>query len=66
MWLSVKVFDRVRSEAAALLRPTTRFAGISLADRACLALAQELNLPVLTADRAWISLGIGVEIRLIR
>src|SRR5713226_7460926 len=35
-----------------LLRPLTRRLGLSLGDRACLALAQSLDLPALTADRA--------------
>jgi ribonuclease VapC len=52
--------------AIARLRPTTRHLGLSLADRACLALAQRLELPVVTTDRAWAQLQIGVEIRLAR
>jgi PIN domain nuclease of toxin-antitoxin system len=52
--------------AIAGLRPTTRHLGLSLADRACLALAQRLELPVVTTDRAWAKLQIGVEIRLVR
>lgn len=52
--------------AIARLRPTTRHLGLSLADRACLALAQRLGLPVLTTDRAWAQLQIGVEIHLAR
>lgn len=35
------------------LRPRTRDLGLSLGDRACLALALRLGLPVLTADRDW-------------
>ena len=52
--------------AIARLRPTTRHLGLSLADRGCLALAQRLELPVVTTDRAWVQLRIGVEIRLAR
>ncbi len=52
--------------AIARLRPTTRHLGLSLADRACLALAQRLGLPVMTTDRAWAQLQIGVEVRLAR
>lgn len=48
------------------LRPATRQRGLSLGDRACLALGQRLGLPVLTADRAWEGLGVGVEVRVIR
>lgn len=52
--------------AAARLRSATRSAGLSLGDRACLALAGHLQLPALTADRSWKALPVGVEIRLIR
>lgn len=40
--------------------------GISLGDAACLATAEALGLPVLTADRAWTGFGLAVEVRLIR
>ncbi len=52
--------------AVGTLREATRSHGLSLGDRACLALARHLNLPALTADRAWVNLDIGVEVRLIR
>jgi ribonuclease VapC len=39
---------------------------LSLADRACLALAQHEGLPAVTADRKWAQVDIGVDIRLIR
>jgi len=39
--------------ASGLLRPATKTLGLSLGDRVCLALAQDLDCPVLTADRAW-------------
>jgi len=58
--------DRLRALAAGLLHARTRGTGVSLGDRFCLALAQELGLPVLTADRRWKGLDIGVEINLIR
>ena len=38
----------------------------SLADRICLALAIERGLPVVSADRRWAELDIGVDLRLIR
>ena len=50
----------------ASLRPLTRARGLSLADRTCLALAIRLDRPVLTADRSWAELRIGVEVRLLR
>lgn len=52
--------------AIGLLRPATREHGLSLGDRACLALGSARDMPVLTADRAWGKLDIGVEVRLLR
>jgi ribonuclease VapC len=40
--------------------------GLSLGDRACLALAILLRLPIYTSDRVWKKLALGVEIRLLR
>ena len=64
--LRVVTFDETQARAAARLRALTRQAGLSLGDRACLALASELRLPVMTADRAWRDLDIGVDIRFFR
>ena len=60
------VFDEAQAFAAAALLPLTRRLGLSLGDRACLALARAEGLAVLTSDRAWASLDVGVEIRMIR
>jgi PIN domain nuclease of toxin-antitoxin system len=51
---------------AAKLRPLTKPLGLSLGDRTCLALALERDCPVLTADRIWAKLNIGIPIKLIR
>lgn len=51
--IDVAVFDADAAEATAALRPATRSAGLSLADRACLALARRLQLPAVTADKSW-------------
>jgi ribonuclease VapC len=59
-------FSEGHAAQAAELWPLTRGAGLSLGDRACLALAVERSLPVLTADRAWTGLGLPVEVVLIR
>lgn len=64
--IEVVDFDADLAYRAGLLRPVTRPAGLSLGDRACLALAQQLGLPALTTARAWTSLQIGVTIRLAR
>jgi PIN domain nuclease of toxin-antitoxin system len=62
----VIAFDDDLAYRAGLLRPATKAAGLSLGDRACLALAQRLGVPALTADRGWQGLSIGVAIRVIR
>jgi PIN domain nuclease of toxin-antitoxin system len=62
----IEPFDRASAREAARLRPLTRHRGLSLGDRACLALAQRLERAVLTADRHWADLGLPIDIRLIR
>jgi len=52
--------------AIARLRIATKAQGLSLADRACLALAERLGVPALTADREWAKADIDAEIQLIR
>ncbi|MGD0199020.1 MAG: type II toxin-antitoxin system VapC family toxin [Solirubrobacteraceae bacterium] len=64
--LTVVALTASDGPAIAALRAVTRHLGLSLADRACLALAQRLGLPVLTTDGAWAQLEIGVEVRLAR
>jgi len=64
--LDVVPFDAELALAAGLLRPLTRLAGLSLGDRACLALGMRLHVPVLTADRSWAGLDLDVEVRLLR
>lgn len=64
--LHVWAFDEHLAREVARLRPLTKSAGLSLADRACLALALTLGVPVVTAHRSWQSLRIGVKVRSIR
>ena len=68
MQLQVHGHDLTAALAAGHLRPMTRSAGLSLAGRACLALARTLRLPALTADRGWLGVAdaIGVRVELIR
>jgi ribonuclease VapC len=51
---------------AGSLREATRPGGLSLADRMCLALAQRMGVPAITADRAWDSLRLDVTVHLLR
>ncbi|MGH6680561.1 MAG: PIN domain-containing protein [Bradyrhizobium sp.] len=64
--LRVVEFDEPQARLAAYLRPHTRRAGLSLGDRACLALGLNLGRPIITADRAWMRVDVGAEIILIR
>jgi len=51
-----------------MLQPITATLGLSLGDRACLALGRRLDVPVLTADRSWTALASKAQIviRLVR
>jgi PIN domain nuclease of toxin-antitoxin system len=64
--LRVVPFDEDAARRTAELREATRGRGLSLADRACLALAQALGLPAWTADREWKGLLPDVEVVLVR
>lgn len=64
--LEVVDFDRTLAEATGLLAPLTRERGLSLGDRACLALAQRENTTALTADNAWRRISLGIDIKFIR
>ena len=64
--LYVAVFDSEAAAVAASLRFHTRPLGLSLADRACLALGLKTGFPVLTADRRWAEVPAQVTVELIR
>lgn len=59
-------FTSDQARAVGTLIPSTRPFGLSLADRACIALALELKCPLYTADRSWKHLKVGVRILCIR
>lgn len=64
--LDVVDFDQDVAYATGFMRATTRAAGLSLGDRACLALAQHLGEAAVTADRRWATLGLAIDIKLVR
>lgn len=66
MELRVVPFDEPQAHDAARLRSATRRTGLSLGDRACLALGLALGCPVITADRVWANLDVAVQVVLIR
>lgn len=49
----VHPFDEDLAYTAGQLRPETRDRGLSLGDRACLALARSLGVSALTTDKVW-------------
>ncbi|MBT9331090.1 type II toxin-antitoxin system VapC family toxin [Paracidobacterium acidisoli] len=59
-------FDAEQAKLAGALRTQTRSLGLSLGDRACLALAISIGAPVYTADRIWKKLRLGIPIHVIR
>ena len=64
--LDVRPLTAPQATATGHLRPATRALGLSLGDRACLALAAELRRVVLTTDREWARADVGVEVDLVR
>jgi PIN domain nuclease of toxin-antitoxin system len=64
--LEIVDFNRLLAHQTGMLRPLTKQMGLSLGDRACLALARMCNLPVLTTDRVWKDLSLDIIVRVIR
>ena len=59
-------FTQEQARIAGDLVVQTRSLGLSLGDRACLALALDMGAPVYTADRAWKRLKLQIPIHVIR
>ena len=64
--IEIVPFATADAALAASLVPETRRLGLSLGDRACLALALARKIPAVTADRTWARLHIGVDIQVVR
>jgi PIN domain nuclease of toxin-antitoxin system len=59
-------FDEEHARAAGDLVTQTRQFGLSLGDRACLALGMALKAPVYTAEKSWNKVKVGVRVHVIR
>lgn len=64
--LRIEPFTLADAGTTAALWTRGRTLRLSLADRACLALADRFNAEAWTADRAWATGDLGVRIRVIR
>jgi PIN domain nuclease of toxin-antitoxin system len=64
--LHVAAYGAEQAYYTASLRPATRPLGLSLGDRACLALAMSRKATVLTGDRDWRKLDVGIDIVVFR
>lgn len=64
--LTIEPFSVDQAEFAAQLWEKGKQYGLSLADRACLALAMQHETTVMTADRAWSELTLNIDMQLIR
>lgn len=64
--LEILDFDIEQARLAGELRPTTKSLGLSLGDRACLALGLMKKAEVYTADQAWATLTAPHQIHLLR
>lgn len=58
--------DEQQAQLTGKLRTVSKAFGLSLGDRACLALGIVLELPVLTADRIWVQAPVDIEVKCIR
>ena len=64
--LAVEPFSAEQAEIAGHIKDQTRQYGLSLGDRACLALGINRRLTVYTADQVWLRLALGVDVVSIR
>lgn len=64
--LEIAPFTPEDGEMAGRLWLQTRQGGLSLGDRACLSVGIRLAVPVLTCDRNWATLGLLLDVQVIR
>ena len=61
--LKIEPFDQNHFHLAAQMYPHTKRLGLSLGDRACLALGKHHKLPVMTVDKIWQEAGETLDIK---
>jgi PIN domain nuclease of toxin-antitoxin system len=66
MGVTIVAYDADDAERAAQIWQAAPGAGLSLGDRACLALADRRGAPAVTADRAWADLPLNVPLVVVR
>ncbi|ATQ42618.1 type II toxin-antitoxin system VapC family toxin [Caulobacter mirabilis] len=64
--INVVNYDLDQAQRTGLLHRRTAPAGLSLADRACLVLAEQRGATAVTADRAWTVVDLGIAIEMVR
>jgi PIN domain nuclease of toxin-antitoxin system len=64
--LEVVEYNEAQAFSTGTLRTVSKAYGLSLGDRACLALGMVMKLPILTADRVWLNVPLSTEVRVIR
>jgi PIN domain nuclease of toxin-antitoxin system len=64
--IEIYPFDKEQAYISGLLRPITKSKGLSFGDRACLSLGMVLKSSVVTMDKVWKNLNVGVEIKVLR
>lgn len=64
--LEIVPFDGTQARAVGGMLPSTRHLGLSLGDRACMALARLRGVPAVTTDRNWAKFDAGVTVEVVR
>ncbi len=64
--IQVVPFEESLAIETGYLYPSSKNLGLSLGDRACLALALSRKLPVLTADLVWSQLDLEISVQVLR
>lgn len=63
---AVMSFDKQQADLAGQLHKMHRTAQLSYADCSCLALAKLHGIPVITGDRKWAAIPLGIDVQLFR